>query len=604
MENRAYSWDLPVEVRAGSLTRVELTNANARVDSALTAMSARQIAPEMALYERVRRGVVKVQSGMAHGSGFLVDSARGYVVTNDHVVDAAFGGEMSVYVDETMRVSAQVLATDHQADLAVLRVNPSLVGTLPQLPLARPDSSGSIALAGERVLAIGYPLTQRSTVTTGIVSGVREGAVLSDVLIDHGNSGGPMLNMAGEVIAVNTFGTHSEPGGLGGAVSVARLTPLLAQATQEAARTPSPPAARLPVVPSASYPLARIRSIADTARDRAYRDLQESSFGRFVVSFFTPVSQFVAYRQYEDEISKNRRAREARAGLTGQERFASFGPMRDWSEYVGDETAPVVTVTITPKVGETSGSVWGRVLGAAFVGAAYQQRSTVEFKSDVHSARFYRNGQLVTPILGGRTEQRAFVDNAWVSMRDVAYRGLYVLSPGVFAPDSSGMIPSIILVVRDLKNLDQENVWELYPSTVARIWNDFLPYVAAGGLSGTRVQFSSQPFRSGIRDFCETRNCWHGSQENPLLAGLRVAGADDSSGVIVTAVSSRSPLYQAGLRNGQLVVSVNGRPTPTWAAFERAVSLESADSVVLGTTGYYDRRRQITTVRALRPQNK
>ena len=58
-----------------------------------------------------------------------------------------------------------------------------------------------LVVTGERVLAIGFPLNQEMTLTTGIVSGVRDGAIISDVNINHGNSGGPMMNLAGEVVA-------------------------------------------------------------------------------------------------------------------------------------------------------------------------------------------------------------------------------------------------------------------------------------------------------------------------------------------------------------------------------------------------------------------
>lgn len=601
VENRSYSWDLQVDVHAGRSNRVELTNANAVVDSLTAAAPSRQVAPEMALYERVRLGIVKVQAGAAHGSGFLVTDLAGAIVTNDHVIDAAYGGEVSVYLDQASRRPAQVLAVDHQADLAVIRVNPAMVAGLPQLPLVTPDSAGALAMPGERVLAVGYPLTQRSTVTTGIVSGVREGAVISDVTIDHGNSGGPMLNMAGQVIAVNTFGASSGPGGLAGAVSVSRLTPLLRQAAEVAARTAPPPARELPVVPLATYPLDRIRSIADTARDRVYRALETTELGNFTVTFLTPVSQFVAYRQYQDEVSRDRRAREARAGLPEQERFRTFGPMRDWMQYVGNETSPAVTVVVSPKAGETAGSIWGRAFGVALLGPMYQQRARMAFKGDVQSMRLYRNGELVTPVVGGRTEQVAFVDNAWVSMSDVAYRGVYVFRPEVFAPDSVGVPPSIVMVIRDLKNLDRENVWELYASTVARIWNDFLPYVASGGLTGNYPRASAQTFRSILENFCATRNCWHGSQDEPLLAGLRAIATDDTSGVLVTYLSRQSPLYAAGLREGRQIVSANGQRTLTWAAFEQAVAGGPLDSLVLNTVGYGG-RGPATPVRLLRPR--
>jgi hypothetical protein len=66
------------------------------------------------------------------------------------------------------------------------------------------------------------------------------------------------------------------------------------------------------------------------------------------------------------------------------------------------------------------------------------------FNGDLQDVQLLRNVEVVTPVAGGRTSQRVYVDNAWVVMKDVAYLGLYVFAPEVFAPDSSGAPPSIV----------------------------------------------------------------------------------------------------------------------------------------------------------------
>src|SRR5205823_7011310 len=157
------------------------------------------------------------------------DTLGGVLVTNEHVI--AGGQSVSVTVDSIVRVPAKVVVRDHDADLAVLVFDTSACGSCPRLHLARPDSSGRVVLPGERIIAVGFPLSQQSSITSGIVSSVRESAIISDVNINHGNSGGPLLNLAGEVVGVNTF---IDPGGNGpgvsGSILISQLAPLLKRA--------------------------------------------------------------------------------------------------------------------------------------------------------------------------------------------------------------------------------------------------------------------------------------------------------------------------------------------------------------------------------------
>ncbi len=524
-----------------------------------------------------------MQAGAGHGTGFLIDSLGGVIVTNEHVVSNSDPTEISVFLDASTRVPTQVLARDRDADLALLRVHPSLITLAPRLRIAAVDSTGAIAVAGERVLAVGYPLSQQITVTSGIVSGVRQGAIISDVNINQGNSGGPMLNMAGDVIAINTFGESPERGpGLSGAVSALRIRPLLEQARRQADRLPLPGARRLPIVPPVTYSVSSLRAIADTASDRTYDQLAESRQGDFVVSLSTPVSALVAFKGFDDALSRNRRNREARAGIPVEQRYSVFAPLHDWFEFVGDQTHPVVTVDISPRTGETAGSSWGRALSAALAGV--QQRARMEFKGDVQSVRFYSNGRLVEPVIGGRLAQRAYVDNAWITMSDVAYRGYYVLRPEVFAPDSTGVPPSIIMVIRDLKHLDRENVVELDAAIVARIWGDFLPYQELLGMP-RQPRADPRRFRTMWPDFCRTRNCWHGAADNALLASLLVTPVEGLTGVLVQRVDRGSPLGRAGLRSGWTIITVDGDTTRSWAEFQSRVSSSPVDSLRLGIIG-------------------
>jgi putative serine protease PepD len=151
----------------------------------------------------------------AQGSGFVYDT-DGHVVTNQHVVDGATSVKVTFANGKTY--SATVVGSDPSTDLAVLKVDaPDSI----LQPLALADSD-DIAV-GDGVVAIGSPFGLEGTVTTGIVSALDRtidgtngysipGAIQTDAAINHGNSGGVLLNMQGRVIGV-TSQIESESGG-------------------------------------------------------------------------------------------------------------------------------------------------------------------------------------------------------------------------------------------------------------------------------------------------------------------------------------------------------------------------------------------------------
>lgn len=134
------------------------------------------------------------------GSGFVVDAARGLVVTNHHVVENARA--ITVGLGDR-QVEAEFLGSDPGTDIAVLRIP---ARGLKEIPLGDSDRTR----VGDYVVAIGNPFEVGQTVTAGIVSAVRapsEGGVRyvqTDAPINPGNSGGPLINMRGEAIGVNS----------------------------------------------------------------------------------------------------------------------------------------------------------------------------------------------------------------------------------------------------------------------------------------------------------------------------------------------------------------------------------------------------------------
>jgi S1-C subfamily serine protease len=203
-------------------------NANSRsnVDEGLTAAD---------IYQRYAPGVVFVRSEItqqtdnpfdpfggtqkseATGSGFVIDSS-GDILTNNHVIDGATDGSVTVQFADKKTVSAKVVGTDPSTDLALLKVDPEGLD-LKALPLG----SSKDVHVGDPTIAIGNPFGLDRTLTTGVVSALQRqiqapnGFAIKDVIqtdaaINPGNSGGPLIDAAGRVIGINS---QIETGGNG-----------------------------------------------------------------------------------------------------------------------------------------------------------------------------------------------------------------------------------------------------------------------------------------------------------------------------------------------------------------------------------------------------
>ena len=138
----------------------------------------------------------------ALGSGFVI-SDDGYIVTNNHVIDGA--DEITIEFYAGFELDAEVVGTDAATDIALLKVEPE--EPLPFVAFGDSDSSR----VGDWVMAMGNPLGQGFSVSAGIVSaksralrGTYDDYIQTDAAINRGNSGGPLFNLQGEVIGVNT----------------------------------------------------------------------------------------------------------------------------------------------------------------------------------------------------------------------------------------------------------------------------------------------------------------------------------------------------------------------------------------------------------------
>mgnify|MGYP002863441073 FL=1 len=197
----------------------------------------------MALYQQANPSVVYIITSTGSGSGFVYDAA-GHIVTNNHVVSGSRGFEIVFSNGDRQR--GQLVGVDPDSDLAVLQVEALPDGVQP-LPLAEAEG----LQVGEFVVAIGNPFGEQGSMSVGIVSGLGRSlrsqrgqtsmggsayslpsVIQTDAPINPGNSGGPLLNLAGQVVGVNSAiasitGVNSGVGFSIPVIAVQRIVPSL-----------------------------------------------------------------------------------------------------------------------------------------------------------------------------------------------------------------------------------------------------------------------------------------------------------------------------------------------------------------------------------------
>ncbi|OFZ76683.1 MAG: hypothetical protein A3K03_12930, partial [Bdellovibrionales bacterium RIFOXYD1_FULL_44_7] len=180
------------------------------------------------------------------GSGFVIDKALGFVLTNNHVVEQA--SEVMVTLQDKQQYRAKIIGKDQKMDLALLQIvdkNQKVPSTLVAVPLGDSDA---VRIA-EPVFAVGNPFGLQHTVTMGIISaknrtigiGPYDNFLQTDASINPGNSGGPLFNLKGQVIGINTviFSKTGQSGGLGFAIPTNEAKKILSD-LQKYGRVPRP----------------------------------------------------------------------------------------------------------------------------------------------------------------------------------------------------------------------------------------------------------------------------------------------------------------------------------------------------------------------------
>jgi hypothetical protein len=335
------------------------------------------------------------------------------------------------------------------------------------LKIAEAKGDEPAVIEGERVFAIGSPLSQEKILTSGIVSKVERRAIISDVNINPGNSGGPLFNSLGEVIGLTTFGENAGFGpGVSGIVRIEEAAQLLAQAKESAKAKEMPSAELMPTVPEDAFPLDAIKSRLDVKKfeQKPYK----AELGDYDVMMLTPVYKF--YLSEKDRLEAVREREKRNKGEGAQGTMDKYRNLRNWAEYAG-ELKPVVQILAIPEMKATGKSLLlGAILAA---GAGMMTPPDMKFKADFYEMSLVCDGTAITPIQRGKSELVVPMPSYYKIKNRFTYAGIYTFPVDPFEP---GKCKQLTLNVFSEENPTIPAKKILTPQMVQRVWMDFDGY--------------------------------------------------------------------------------------------------------------------------------
>ena len=453
---RAYQWTQVVEIVAGRDLNLDLTAANAEMVP-LETLSSRAPAggarEELAL-SKYQESVVAVWAPTARVSGFVVDSS-GLIVTDGRAVGTATAVELQL--TSTVKVPARVLLSERSRDVAVVRVDPSVVADRPPLTLSCPPSRAPSLEDGEQIASITAPHEREKDVVHGEVTALQPRRIQTDLRLPFGGPGGPVFNDAAAVVGLTSKSLEADASHDADVVPTVFICEALAAALSTVPATEPPAATRLPVEPTRPFPIATLEDAKRIAQANALVPVMSSS--EFDVAFLTPPMVHRARQRSDWTGGQSTRSPEAEARLG---RLTEFGA---WSDYFSTLPA-VLIVRVTPKMVE---GFWKR-LGRE---AARTQGAVLppfkDFKTSFRHMRATCAGVEVTPI-------HPFVLEHRLTEKNVIREGLYVFDPDAFGPQCG----TVTLSLHSEAQPERADTLTPTRAVIDQIWTDFASYRATG----------------------------------------------------------------------------------------------------------------------------
>jgi hypothetical protein len=455
-DGKAYQWVATVEVVLGRTARLELTADNAEVSAAAAATAPSAAAPAendpAFLLTRWQDSVVAVWTTTTRTSGFLVDS-RGVVVTSERAIGGMTSAE--VQFNPALKLPANVLVSDAEREVAVLRVDSSAVQSLKPVTIECAESAGVRFAADQDLFTIGAPLGKSKDLSSGPVTRAQK-QVFADLRLSADRSGGPVFTAAGTMAGLASMeleaDSRSDDARIVGTTEVCEV---LKAAESKLAAAPAPDSKRLPVEPVQPFP-------ADALEDAAKRRVGASipyqmASAEFDVSFITPVEVQVAKRRWQQATSRGSGGGAPGIGNVGTERIRLLTEFGHWSRYFED-FPPVLLVRVTPKLVE---GFWTKVARGA---ASTQGVALPPFKrltSGFLRLRTFCGADEVPPIHPFKLAHR-------INEREFTHEGLYVFDPAALGPHCA----SVKLMLYSEKDPEKADTRVADPKVVQQFWED------------------------------------------------------------------------------------------------------------------------------------
>jgi S1-C subfamily serine protease len=464
--NQSFSWEVKFVVEAGKAANVDLSNDNAKVVGYSTSDSnapRRRVSQEGELFKTLRDGVVTVEGELGSGTGFIFDD-KGLVLTNQHVI--AGTNDIRVRFDKNTAVRARLLAVDEERDIAVLQVNLAAFPKSRLLKFAAVSGSEPPLVEGEHVFTIGSPLHQEKILTSGIVSKIEARAIISDINVNAGNSGGPLFNSLGEVVGLTTFQVtdKDEKGpGIAGIVRIEEATELIAKARELAASKGLPSAELMPNAPEGTFPVETIKA-ALSRKDFPIKeyivDVKD-----YEIKYMTPVYKFYEINRDRMESLKNREKRNSKNGAV--DAADKFKDLHYWSEYAG-ELRPTVDILALPETTATGKSMFLSIATSATTGIATPL--DYKYKADFYQMKLMCDGQEVTPISRNKIELNRQLQHYYKTRTRYTFAGVYSYHYDIFAPGRCQKMEVQVFSEEDIETPITTTVDSVRKS---RVWADF-----------------------------------------------------------------------------------------------------------------------------------
>ena len=433
LDGKAYRWRQTLDIVAGRDVSLDLNVANAVAESiapGTTNADAPPATDTSLLLRQWMDSVVQIWSPTTHASGFLVDAA-GLIATNQRVIGDATSVE--VQLSRSIKVAGTVLEADAQRDIAIVRIDPSVMASIAPVPLKCPSGKAPVVAREQEIFTLAAPLRQQRGWTPGVVTRTDARTIVADLSLATGGLGGPVFTASGDVVGITALpGEREEPRrGVTRIVRIDGACELIAAAAKKAKEAPAPSAAHLPVEPMEAAPVDTFKEVVKK-RAGSLNPYQIAA-SDFDVGFITPILAYAAQSQPNVTFS-------------------------NWSDYVADIPS-VLLVRVTPKMAE---SFLAKVARGAAMTQGMALPAMKRLKSGFARLQVFCDRTEVTPIHPFKLELR-------VSETESVYEGLYVFDPAALGPGCS----SVSLVLYSEKEQSKPDMRVVDAATLQQIRRDF-----------------------------------------------------------------------------------------------------------------------------------